>query len=408
MLKADHPVVGDERMSMPDLPELDVTVPAIDPETLKERVESGDDVLLLDTRVPDKHEEWKIDAPNVEHVNRPYFQYLDEEIDESLLEGLPEDDEFVVLCSKGHSSEYVAGKLVEEGYDALALERGMEGWAGVYDYVEFETSSDATIAQYQRPSSGCLAYLVVSGDEAAVVDPLRAFTDEYRADAKALGADVQYVLDTHVHADHVSGLRKLASETGAQTVMSQPALDRGVTYDVDHAVTHGDTISVGDVELEVVHTPGHTSGMTSYRVDDVLFTGDGLFTESVARPDLEDGDEGARDAASLLYETLQERVLSHPPETIVAPAHFSDAATSDADGAYVDTLGSLSSSMDPLHYERTEFVDFILADMPPRPANYEDIIATNLGRRDVDDDEAFTLELGPNNCAASGEAMTSD
>jgi glyoxylase-like metal-dependent hydrolase (beta-lactamase superfamily II) len=148
--------------------------------------------------------------------------------------------------------------------------------------------------------------------------------------------------------------------------------------------------------------------MTSYRVGEFLFTGDGLFTESVARPDLEEGDAGAPDAAATLYETLQETILPLPDDTVVAPAHFSDAAEPADDGSYTVTLGELAASMDALSMDRDEFVEFVLSDMPPRPANYEDIIATNLGQQTADDDEAFELELGPNNCAASREAMTSD
>jgi glyoxylase-like metal-dependent hydrolase (beta-lactamase superfamily II) len=395
-------------MSMPDLPDLDVEVPVIEPETLKQKIDDGEDVFILDNRVAEEFDKWKIDGPNVSHVNRPYFVFLDEDLSEDAMEGLPEDEQIVALCAKGHSSEYVAGKLRQEGYDAVALERGMEGWASIYEYREIDADVDATVAQYQRPSSGCLAYLIVDGDEAAVVDPLRAFTDEYVQDAKALGADVEYVLDTHVHADHISGLRELAEQTGAKSVLSQGAHDRGVTYDTDLVVEDGDVVTVGDTEIEVVFTPGHTSGMTSYRVGDVLFTGDGLFTESVARPDLEGGSEGARDAAAQLYDSLQEQVLTLPDDTLVAPAHFSDAADPREDGTYVAPLGELTETMDALSYDKEEWVDFIVADMPPRPANYEDIIATNLGQNEADDEEAFTLELGPNNCAASGEAMTSD
>jgi glyoxylase-like metal-dependent hydrolase (beta-lactamase superfamily II) len=148
--------------------------------------------------------------------------------------------------------------------------------------------------------------------------------------------------------------------------------------------------------------------MTSYRVGEFLFTGDGLFTESVARPDLEDGDDGAPDAARTLYQTLQETILPLPDETVVAPAHFGEAATPAADGSYTTTLGALRASMGALSMSRDEFVEYVLADMPPRPANYEEVIATNLGHRSTDDEEAFELELGPNNCAASTDAMTSD
>ncbi|ELZ29535.1 Zn-dependent hydrolase, partial [Halogeometricum pallidum JCM 14848] len=78
------------------------------------------------------------------------------------------------------------------------------------------------------------------------------------------------------------------------------------------------------------------------------------------------------------------------------------------DGTYAARLGDLTERMDALSMEREGFIEFILSDMPPRPSNYEEIIATNLGRQDTDDEEAFELELGPNNCAASSDAMTSD
>ncbi|SEG68462.1 MBL fold metallo-hydrolase, partial [Halobellus limi] len=249
----------------------------------------------------------------------------------------------------------------------------------------------------------------VDGGEAAVVDPLRAFTDRYLDDAAELDAELTYAFDTHIHADHISGVRNLDAE-GVEGVIPAAAVDRGVTY-ADELTTaeDGDTFSVGDATVETVATPGHTTGMTSYLLDEsLLATGDGLFVESVARPDLEEGDEGAPDAARMLYESLQERVLSLPEETLVGGAHFSDAAETAEDGTYTAPIGELKADMDALTMEEEEFVELILSDMPPRPANYEEIIATNLGQNAVDDEEAFTLELGPNNCAASQESLAGD
>ncbi|WP_089866460.1 MBL fold metallo-hydrolase [Halogranum rubrum] len=394
-------------MSDSQFPEPDVAVEAIQPTELKEKVDADEPLTILDVRAENEFEKWRIDGENVDVLNVPYFELLDG-VDEDLLARLPEDQPVVVVCAKGGSSEFIAGLLKEEGVDATNLERGMKGWARIYEYAELDVDSEATIAQYRRPSSGCLAYLVVSAGEAAVIDPLRAFASEYVQDARALGADLTYALDTHVHADHISGVRTLATETDATAILPEPAVARGVDYDSDYeTVADGDVLTVGNVDIEVLHTPGHTSGMTSYLVDGtVLATGDGLFTESVARPDLEDGDDGATDAARTLYDTLQNTVLSLSDETLVAPAHFSDAATPRDDGTYGATLGDLKSRMDALHMDRDEFVEFILSDMPPRPSNYEDIIATNLGQQDASDEEAFELELGPNNCAASQDALT--
>jgi glyoxylase-like metal-dependent hydrolase (beta-lactamase superfamily II) len=286
----------------------------------------------------------------------------------------------------------------------------MNGWARIYErYVVADYDGPGTLYQYQRPSSGCLGYLLVSGGEAAVVDPLRAFTDRYLADAAELGAELAYAFDTHIHADHISGVRELAA-TGVTGVIPDNAVPRGVTYadDVETAAD-GDEFTVGAATVETLYTPGHTSGMTSYLLGgSLLATGDGLFVESVARPDLEEGDEGAPEAARQLYETLQEVVLPLPDDTLIGGAHFSDAAEPRVDGTYTAPLGEVVERMDALTVDEDAFVEIVLADMPPRPANYEEIIATNLGQRTADDDEAFELELGPNNCAASQSALTSD
>ncbi|MBP1986870.1 glyoxylase-like metal-dependent hydrolase (beta-lactamase superfamily II)/rhodanese-related sulfurtransferase [Halolamina salifodinae] len=389
---------------MSDQPTTDATVASITPEALKDRIDEPDgDVFLLDVRSESDFAEWRIEG--AETVNYPYFELLDG-IPEALAEQLPEDRQITVLCAKGGSSEMIAENLQEAGYDVDHLERGMKGWARIYEYQELDVDADATVAQYRRPSSGCLAYFVADGDEAAVIDPLRAFTDEYVQDARALGVDLTYALDTHIHADHVSGIRALAAETGATPVLPEAADDRGVEYDREYeTVGDGDTITVGDTDIEVLHTPGHTTGMTAYKVGDVLFTGDGLFTESVARPDLEDPD-AAKDAARTLYESLQEQVLPLPDDTVIAPAHFSESATANDDGSYTAELGDLVDRMDALTMDEEPFVEFIVKGMPPRPANYEEIIAANLGREAPDDETAFELELGPNNCAASEEAMT--
>jgi glyoxylase-like metal-dependent hydrolase (beta-lactamase superfamily II)/rhodanese-related sulfurtransferase len=395
-------------MSEQEFPEPEVEVESIEPDQLKERIDRGEEVFLLDTRATEEFEEWHIDGPSVTVHNVPYFEFLLGDVDEEVFEGIPDDREVTVLCAKGDSSEYVAGLLKERDYEVSHLARGMNGWAELYEYHELDTDAGATIAQYQRPSSGCLAYLVVSGDEAAVIDPLRAFADTYQQDARTLGAELTYALDTHVHADHVSGVRTVAEEFKATAIVPKPAAERGIEYDIDYETAeNGDAIAVGKTEIEVLHTPGHTSGMSSYRVGNVLFAGDGLFTESVARPDLEEGAEGAADAAGELYDTLQNTILELPDDTIVVPGHFSDSAEAE-NGTYTARLGDLKARMSALGMTREEFVEFIQSDMPPRPSNYKEIIATNLGQRETTDEKAFELEQGPNNCAASQDALTGD
>ena len=393
-----------------DFPTPDSTVESVRPESLKTRIDTGESVTILDARMASDYEEWKISGENVETINIPYFEFLDEEIDDAVLAQIPDDEHVTVLCAKGGASEFVAGALADRGYDVDHLEAGMNGWASIYEAHEVtEYAGAGTLIQYQRPSSGCLGYMVYDDGEAAVIDPLRAFSDRYLDDAADLGVDLKYAFDTHIHADHISGLRELVDE-GVEGVLSAAAVDRGVTYADELTLTEdGDTFAVGEATIETVFTPGHTTGMTAYLVDDsLLATGDGLFIESVARPDLEEGDDGAPEAARMLHESLQTKVLTLPDETLIGGAHFSDAAEPADDGTYTAPLGELVDRMDALSMDEDDFVETVLADMPPRPANYLDIIGTNLGQQSVDDEEAFTLELGPNNCAASQNAMTSD
>ena len=397
-------------MNADDFPTPAVDVESVAPKELKARIDASEEITLLDVRMSSEYEKWRIDGETVQSINVPYFQFLDDEVDDSVLDQLPDDRKLTVLCAKGGASEYVAGRLVEHDYDVNHLEEGMNGWASIYEAVEVtEYDGAGTLLQYQRPSSGCLGYLLYDDGQAAVIDPLRAFTDRYLADASDLGVELTYALDTHVHADHISGVRELDDE-GVEGVIPAAAVDRGVTY-ADELTTaaDGDSFEIGDATIEAIHTPGHTTGMTSYLVDDsLLATGDGLFIESVARPDLEEGDEGAPEAARMLYESLQNRVLTLPDDVVIGGAHFSDAAEAAEDGTYTAPLGQLIEEMDALTLDEEEFVELILSDMPPRPANYEEIIATNLGQNAVDDDEAFTLELGPNNCAASQSSLADD
>ena len=388
-------------MSEMEFPEPDAPVGTTDPETLKSRLDDGEDVTILDTRAQSTYEEWAIDGDSVTDTNVPYFEFL-EGLDEDLLDRIPDEDDLLVVCAKGESSAFVAGLLNDDGYNATNLADGMEGWARVYEHTDVELD-DVTVRQYRRPSSGCLGYMVYDEGEAVVVDPLREFTDRYRDDAADLNVEITAVLDTHVHADHISGARELATAADATLYLPEQAVARGIEYGTDYrTIADGDTVNVGSGTVEALYTPGHTSGMTSYLVDGgMVLTGDTLFVDSVARPDLEDGDEGAPDAAAQLYETLQDRLLSLPDDTLVGAAHFGGCSEPREDGAYLEPIGDIEDDVDLLSLDKAEFVADVLADMPPRPANYEDIIATNLGQQTATDEEAFELELGPNNCAAS-------
>ena len=412
--------------------------PSVAPQELRERLRAGERLTLLDVRDREEVERWRIDGSNATAAQIPHAKFLQARVRGTaadLVADLPEP--IVVVCARGKASADAAELLVDAGVEAANLAGGMEGWARLYEAVELDHPV-ATVLQYQRPASGCLAYLVVSGGAAAVIDPLRAFADRYVADARERGADLLYAVDTHVHADHVSGVRAVADASGAEAIVPRGARARGLAFDArvvgdreersssgsreSGIPGDGEALRAGEATLTAVRAPGHTSEMTAFRLDPtadrdraddvretlepLLFAGDLLFLESVARPDLEEGDEGAPAAARRLHRTLRERALSLPDETLIAPAHYSDAAVPDDGGAYVATLGDLRERLSALSMDEEAFVEFVLSDVPPRPANFEEIIEINLGRREATDGEAFDLELGPNNCAATRTAPT--
>jgi len=388
--------------------------PSLSPTTLQERIDRGDPVRALDLRNRDEVDRWRLAGPGVTVTQRPNAKFIQARVTDTVGEFVTEVDgegPIVVVCARGEASREAAAELAERGYDARNLDGGMEAWARLLLSTDLPAEGDDfAVVQYRRPASGCLGYAVVSGGEAAVVDPLRAFTERYAADARERDATVEYVVDTHVHADHVSGLRELAAATGATAVMPAKAVERGVTYDVE-TVADGDRLRVGEATLEAVHAPGHTTGMTAVAVGggdagssadtpDALLSGDSLFVRSVARPDLGRGSGGARDLARELHRTLTERFARFSDRTLVAPGHHAEGVRPDETGAVTARLGTLRD-LPVFGMSREEFVEYVTDDMPPRPANFERVIAVNLGREHADAEAAFELELGPNNCAAT-------
>jgi len=226
---------------------------------------------------------------------------------------------------------------------------------------------------------GCLAhasYLIASDGEAAIVDPQRD-VESYLAAAAKQNARIRYVIETHLHADFVSGHRELAARTGAEIVFGHRA---GATFP-HRAVHDGDELRIGRVTLRILETPGHTPESISILVLDPdaperphsVLTGDTLFIGDVGRPDLV-GSKGysADEMAGLLYDSLHAKLLQLPDEITVYPAHGAGSMCGrNISKETSSTLGEqrrFNYALQPM--AREAFVRLMTTDLPPAPAYF--------------------------------------
>src|SRR5205809_2830163 len=236
--------------------------------------------------------------------------------------------------------------------------------------------------QILNEESGCLSYLVGCGQagRAVIVDPGRDRVHEYLRLARRRGLTITHVVETHTHADHISGNRDLATATGAPIFAHAAA---GLAFDHER-LRDGDAIGVGNIRLTVAHTPGHTPDSICLLVTDLergaepwfVLTGDTLFVGSVGRPDL----GGAR-AAEEAYESLTRVLLRLDDSVDIYPAHGAGSARGRAMSAKTgSTIGFERRFNAALgHRDRAAFLDFIMEGMPPKPAAFETIVAKNRG-----------------------------
>ncbi|REJ09979.1 MBL fold metallo-hydrolase [Halobacillus trueperi] len=368
--------------------------------TVKEitnKVLNNEELFLLDVRTEDAYQDWKIEGENFSYLNIPYFDLLDGV--EEIVDQLPKDKEIAVVCAKGGSSQMVAEMLVEEGFENVySVEGGMKAWSEHLEPIKVNDLKDGgELYQFVRIGKGCLSYMVVSNGEAAIIDSTR-MTDVYVDFAKELGVKITNVFDTHLHADHISGGRKIAEQTGATYWL--PPEDAGeVTFDYQ-PLRDGDHVTVGNTNIDIhaLYSPGHTKGSTSFVVDDqYLMTGDILFIDSIGRPDLAGK---ADDWVMDLRETLYTRYKELSDELIVLPAHFMIMDELNEDGTVAEKLGTLFEKNHGLNIDdQDEFRKMVTENLPPQPNAYQEIRETNMGKISPDNEEQREMEIGPNRCA---------
>lgn len=364
--------------------------PRVDPERLAERLARREPLTILDVRA---EAEWPIEAESAALVHLPAERVLADPAAAAARLAGPA----TVVCSRGLMAVRVATALRGAGAEASVLEGGMRGW--IETLLARPVGLDLAgveLVQVQRPGRGCLSYVLLAGGEALVVDPAPD-ARFYLELAASRGARVSQVLDTHLHADHLSGARDLAERSGAALRLPAAALKRGVAY-AERVVplADGEPLALAGASLTALALPGHTSDMTGLLIGGrAVLSGDSLFADGIARPDLQRGDrEGALAMGRLLHRGLRERLLALPGETLILPGHTHPGVHGEA---IAPTLDEVRGAVPELAIEDAgEFAAALLGGMPPRPANYEAIIGVNSGSLDFDPE----LESGGNSCAS--------
>ncbi len=307
----------------------------------------------------------------------------------------------VIVCGQGNGSALVADDFEDLGKHARSLEGGTDAWARFLNAVEITgLPGELRAWQLQRPAKGCLSYVVgVPGHACMVVDPTR-HPQPYLDLAAAHDMQITHVIDTHVHADHLSGGPALAQEVGAEYHLP-PEDTGGVVPFPSRALEDGEDIDLGSavVHAMTMHLPGHTPGTTALLVaQKLLLVGDTVFVRGLGRPDLTgQADELARD----LFASVHERLEPLDPETIIAPAHWSTWEEFNDDGLVVTTIGEVFRATLLNQRAIEAFVQEIVTSLPQAPDTYDTIRLVNAGKLTPPEDEMDVLDVGKNQCAAA-------
>jgi len=379
----------------------DSSLPQIPPQELAERLDRGEALQILDVRAPDKVERGHIvlgsELDFHAHPNSKLFALPD-------LGTLHLDTTrpVAVVCGHGNSSKQATAFLRERGYEAYSVIGGMAAWETVYVARRLSpTPSLSHVVQLDRVGKGALSYVLVSDGDAVVVDPGRHL-ERYDALLAELGATPAAVVDTHIHADYVSGARAAAARWQVpyflhpdDTVSPYDQTPGKLTY---QALSDGDTIAFGRATLRAAHVPGHTLGSVALLADEgLVLTGDFLFVKSVGRPDLAGQTESW---TKLLWHSLEHARQSWPGDLQVLPAHYGSESERRADRAIAARFDVISATNGAAAIQdERQFLQWVKDHVTTFPDAYRTIKEANLGLVRLTEPDIDILESGPNQCA---------
>jgi glyoxylase-like metal-dependent hydrolase (beta-lactamase superfamily II)/rhodanese-related sulfurtransferase len=386
---------------------------------VKKKIDKGEDIFILDVRNQHEHDAWSVSYDR--YQDTPVIP-VDTITSSAALKQIPKDKEIITFCTHGQRSSNAAKMLSELGYRVKTIEGGLDGWSDLYDIAPIDTDSDnLKIWQIRRVSKGCMSYVVASlkDKKATIIDATCKIETILKDVLEENGLKITRVIDTHMHADHLSGATRVASKYGAEICIS--SLEKYDTKNPDSVksvkptlIHDGEKLEIGDgFYLEAIHTPGHTDGSVSFKLDIrgtselktendtsnskfFLFTGDTIFVNGVGRPDLHKKSE---EYAQKLYQTYHQKLFNLPDKTTILPAHYSSSFKHA--NPVSDTIESIKQKLNSITKSEKDFLNYITSNIPPKPMNYEQIVSINKNLTPCDRVEQQDLESGPNSCGIS-------
>ena len=394
----------------------------IKPSELKKKMDDGDDFIILDVRTKQEHDMWSISYDKYQDST---LIPVDTLMSADSLKKLPKDKEIIAYCAHGQRSSFAAMALSSMGYNVRTVEGGIAEWSNLYDVtnLEIESTIPLRIWQIRRISKGCMSYIIESTKDktAVVLDPTCSIDTVIDDLISRYQLTILSVIDTHMHADHLSGATKIAYKYKAQLNIS--SVEKYILEEIpaeNHSlikrIHEGDKIRVGDgFYLEAVHSPGHTEGSMSFtlnvnntlrensrKLDNknnlpnhslFIFTGDTIFVNGVGRPDLHNR---AQEYTANLYQTYQNKLFSLPDDTVVLPSHYSERF--EHNKPIFNTLHSIKVKLESITHSENSFSEYVSSNIPPQPMNYDKIVKINKNLISCEKVVFRDLEAGPNSC----------
>jgi glyoxylase-like metal-dependent hydrolase (beta-lactamase superfamily II)/rhodanese-related sulfurtransferase len=364
----------------------DIELPS---ESFHKQIQAGWDPLIIDVRNSQTYADWHI----FNSVNFPIMQLLARK---DFYESKYQNRELVLVCTRGKDSLAGAEYLQSKGLSAKSLKGGLLAWNNVFDTVPIVNDSELNLIQFRRVSKGCLSYLLYSGNEAIVFDPAHNISP-YLEFAEEKDLSILKVIDTHLHADHVSGARELANKTGAELF-----LNPNDPFDFEYkSVLENDSFTLKNQKsVRIIPTPGHTPGSTSFVMKDIgVLTGDLLFVDGIGRPDLlEKTAEFAKD----LYHSLTTRIAALPNDMFYAPSHHGKFEIDHFNKPIISNIDAFKEDK-IIETDEETFIKYSVekSSQTKQPGSYETIRLINIGKQMLTPLQINEMEIGPNRCAIS-------